>query len=906
MKRTFFTFIFIFFTLSQLSAQVRLGYKRQADRIDISYSYPKEYEIGGIDVIGTKFLDENALIALSGLKVGDKITVPGEEISSAIKKLWKQGIIGDVAIYAAKVEGNKIFLNIELTERPRVTRISFEGVNNTQEKDLDEKLAVKGRVMSDALLKNTEMTVREHFVEKGFYNTEVDIIQQEDTLISNGVRLKVKVDKKKKVRVRNIYVVGNEAFSDTKVKNKMKSTNEKLRFFNKKDEAAYADSYKEEAGEQEAGGFKKWINDRFKLNIFRPSKFVGEKFEEDKEALIAFYNSEGYRDAKIVNDTVFSATDNTVDVLLHIEEGKRYYFRDITWTGNYVHNDEVLSEILGVDKGDVYDMESLNTRLNYNPTGEDVSALYMDNGYLFFRVNPVEVKVDEDSIDVEMRIYEGPQATINKIILKGNDRTNDHVVLREIRTLPGEKFSRADLIRTQRELSQMGYFDPEQIGMNPVPNPADGTVDIEYDLVEKPSDQIELSGGWGGYFGFVGTLGVQFTNFSAQNLFNFEKWRPLPVGDGQMLSLRMQANGRAYQRYSVTFSEPWLGGRRPNAFTVSLSHSVQRGPDSEALEAGDIRNFDGRLGVTSATVSLGRRVTWPDDFFTFTNSVSYLLYSLDDYARSGVLDFPFRDGTANNFTYNMTIARNSVNNPMYPAMGSTLSLNISLTPPYSLFRSSDFYETSSIQEVNRFLEYNKWMFDGSFYVPITGGERKLVLHGRSHLGFIGRYNTNAPFPPFERFVMGGSGLSGQNFLLGVDVIALRGYEDNTIVPEEINYVFDESAVVEAETEDRPLSPVTVTGGVIYNKFVMELRYPLTLSPAATIYVLGFAEAGNTWNNYQEWSPSNLKRSAGVGARIFMPAFGLIGIDWGYGFDEVEGYPNASGSQFTFTIGQQIR
>ncbi|MTI31653.1 outer membrane protein assembly factor BamA [Xanthovirga aplysinae] len=884
MKKILFILLFALSYNSSIFAQFVPGNysnSRNNNSTDVNYQSPKEYEIGGISVVGVEYLDENALISLSGLKVGDRIKVPGEEISNAIKKLWQQGIIGDATIYISKVENGKAFLVIELKERPRLTRFSFEGLNKTQESDLRDKIdLIRGRVLTDALIKNTELTIKKHFIEKGFYNTSVKIIQQGDTLVSNGVRLKILVDKKKKVKVRNIYVEGNYAFTDAKIKNKMKSTNEKVRIkLGKVDEDPFVTEDTTKAEKEKKSG---WFHDHIKLNFLKSSKFVAEKFEEDKKALVEFYNTEGYRDAKIDVDTVFVSGKNTVDIRIKVNEGQRYYFRNITWTGNYIHSDKQLAAILGVQKGDTYNMELINTRLNFNPTGPDVSSLYMDNGYLFFNVQPVEVNVDGDSIDIEMRVNEGPQATINKIIVKGNDRTNDRVILREIRTLPGMKFSRADLIRTQRELSQLGYFDPEQIGLNPIPNPADGTVDIEYSLVEKPSDQIELSGGWGGTFGFVGTLGVTFTNFSAKDLFKPKNWDPLPVGDGQQLSIRAQANGIQYQNYSLTFAEPWLGGKKRNNFSVSLSHAVQRSSSTGDFSG---NNFDGSLRVSSATVGLGKAIKWPDDYFTWTNSLSYVLYDLNNFQGSSFgEDLGFTDGVANNFNFTTRIARNSVDQPMYPRRGSNISLSVSLTPPYSLFRGSDFDEGKSNEDLFRFVEYNKWMFDSEFYIPIVGD---LVLQTRAHFGLVGKYSANTIIGPFGRFLMGGSGLSGQNFLLGTDVIGLRGYEDNSILAERDGNTVDQ-------------------GGVVFNKFVAELRYPITTSPAATIYVLGFAEAGNNWSRFADFNPNSLFRSAGVGARIFMPAFGLIGIDWGYGFDPIPGAPGANGSQFTFTIGQPIR
>jgi len=493
----------------------------------------------------------------------------------------------------------------------------------------------------------------------------------------------------------------------------------------------------------------------------------------------------------------------------------------------------------------------------------------MDDGYLFFSVNPIEVQIIGDSVDVEMRIYEGSQATIRKVYVTGNDRTNDHVIMREIRTLPGQKFSRAELIRTQRELSQLGYFDPEQVTPNPKPNPADETVDIEWALVERPSDQIELSGGWGGSFGFVGTLGLTFNNFSMRNIPHFDKWRPLPVGDGQKLSVRLQANGKRFQSYSVSFQEPWLGGRKPQSFGVSYNYSINR-------QYNDYRgtNLIGQIEIVSVSVSLGRRLKIPDDYFTLSNSIGYSRYGMDNYAI--ISGFP--TGVANNFTFNTTLSRNSIDNPMYPRGGSSVTLSMSLTPPYSLFNNLD-YETASASTKYKLIEYHKWMFDAKYYLQLVGN---LVLETRAHFGYLGTYQSTTGDIPIERFILGGSGLSGGGFQLGTDIIALRGYSDNTIVP------------------------VGQRSGTMFNKFVMELRYPVSLNPSATIYVLGFAEAGNNWSGFDTYNPNQLYKSSGVGVRIFMPAFGLLGIDWGYGFDPGPNQTEKSGGQIHFSIGQTLR
>lgn len=900
MKKILFvlTVVLVLADVSSVNAQVGLGRYFQGNQRsqEMDYANPVEYEIAEIKVEGVEFLDHNALISLSGLKIGDRIKVPGDAISSAIKKLWAQGIIGDIRIDIEKIEGDKAYLVIVLTERPRLSRFTIEGLNKSATSEVSDKIKlIRGRVVTDALIKNAELTVKEHFVGKGFLNTQVSVKQELDPQVQNSVHLKIQVDRGDKVRINKIDFIGNEEFDDRRLVKKMKSTNEHVRIaiirnvFNtlttlngEKIRGFLGNS--RDASWQE---LKEYINDNIKLNFFNSSKFILDDYEEDKEKVIAFLNSKGYRDAVILSDSVYRHGRNTINIDLRIDEGQKYYFRNIDWTGNFVHTDEELSAVLGVEKGDVYDMDLVNKRLNYNPTGRDVSALYMDNGYLFFNVQPVEVNIVGDSIDVEMRIYEGPQATINKILITGNDRTNDHVILREIRTLPGEKFSRADLIRTQRELSVLGYFDPEQIGINPIPNPANGTVDIEYSLVEKPSDQIELSGGWGGYYGFVGTLGLVFNNFSVRNIPNFEKWRPLPVGDGQKLALRVQANGRAYQNYSVSFSEPWLGGKKPNAFSVSFSYANNRPyanssrfynsyyyPYYNAAQYEELE--DAQIKVYSFSVGLGRRVRWPDDFFTVSNSLTYQVYDMYKYNIGYGIGNDEGTGSVTGISLNNTIARNSLDNTLYTRSGSSISLSTSLTPPYSMF-------TDSNNDDYKYMEYHKWMFDASYFTTIIGD---LVLNARANFGYIGSYNKETGVGPFERFWMGGSGLSGQgSFIIGREIISLRGYEDNSIVP---------------------IDNKNIQGGVIYNKFVFELRYPVSLNPSATIYVLGFAEGGNTTNSYAEYNVNKLYKSAGFGARIFMPAFGLIGVDWGYGFDRLPFSNERSGPQFHFTIGQQFR
>ena len=881
---------FLVFSLvvgSQLFGQINFGRGNSNQSNDqglsINYSNPKEYEIADIEVKGVKFLDNNALISISGLKVGDKIKIPGDDISFAIKKLWKQGIIGNVNVFATKVEGDKIWLTIELSERPRLVNYVFEGVNRSQEGELKDKVdLVRGRILTDVVIKNTELTVKKYFESKGYLNAEVKVVPiQDDSVINNSAGIRIIVDKNQKVKIKEITFSGDSIFPDTKLKSKLKKTGEVLRIKLPKDLIAktlhilyppnlfHFLTHRKQINENR---LVEYLGDQLKVNVFKPAKFIRSEYETDKENLITFYQSKGYRDAEIVSDSVYNLDKKYLKIDFEVDPGRKYYFGDITWTGNYIYEDKFLDRVLGISKGDVYDLELVNKRLQFNPTGADISSLYMDDGYLFFQVNPVEVGFNEDSVDLEMRIQEGVQATIDKVTISGNDKTNDHVIYRELRTLPGQKFSRSELIRTQRELSQLGYFDPEQINPDVRPNPVKETVDIEWQLVERPNDQIELSGGWGGVYGFVGTLGLSFNNFSMRNIPHFEKWRPLPMGDGQKLSIRLQANGKSFQSYSVSFNEPWLGGRKRNNFGINFSHSISRLRRSYFTS-----DFIGSLKVSSVTVSLGRQVRWPDDYFTVSNYLQYQKYDLYNYGNS----LGFSTGAANSFIFNNTIARNSFDSPMYPRTGSAVSLSASFTPPLSLFSNID-YESADNETKYKWLEYHKWNFDAKYYLTLIGD---LVLAPRAHFGYIGSYTDKVGVGPFERFQLGGDGLTGQNFLLGTDVVGLRGYENNSITP-----VDDEG----------------IRGGTIFSKYVMELRYPVSLNPSATIYFQGFFEAGNNWNDFSDFNAYELYRSAGIGVRIFMPAFGLLGLDWGYGLDPAPGQLDISGSNFHFSIGQQIR
>ncbi len=861
-------FLLALLLLPAVSAWSQIGLRRnrqpaaQQANNGIDYSKPKEYTIASVTVSGSEYLDRDALISMSGLKVGDKVKIPGEDISGVIRKLYKSGLVSDVSVTVTKFELENVYLNVAVRERARLSRWVFEGIRKGQQETVSEKLknvVVKGRIINDALIRNVETKIRSFYEEKGFRNSKIQITQRKDSIYgrnSNHAYLLINIDKGAKVKINQIEVEGVEQMKVTKVLRKMKKT--------------------------KAKGFQL-------AKIFTPSKFIKAEFEKDKGFIMDFYSKNGYRNASIELDSVYDHDANAVNIKLKIHEGNKFFYRSIKWVGNYMYADTLLNKVLGISKGDVYNPEELNKRLNFSPTQQDITSIYMDDGYLFFSVEPVEVQVDEDSIDIEMRVFEGEQANINKIVLKGNTRTSDHVVLRQIRTLPGNKFSRADLIRTQRELATLGYFDPEKITINPVPNMSDGTVDIHFGVEEKPSDQIELSGGWGGAFGFVGTLGLVFNNFSARKIFDVKSWKPLPQGDGQRLQLRLQANGRFFQNYSITFTEPWMGGRKPHSFTVSLNHSVSRTGGRNLGGFGGAgafggANLGGLLQITGATVSFGRLLKVPDDWFSMSHSLSYQYYNLKDFPGFGAIS----DGQFNNLTFNTTISRNSIDNPQYPREGANVSLSVSATPPYSLVTGQ---QEALVNGTTQWIEYHRWMFDNTWFLKIAGN---LVLRASAHMGFMGRYNPRIDTSPFERFVLGGSGLTINNFLLGTEIVALRGYQDNSLRP------------LEADGNGGLRYNQQGAGGIVYNKFVLEMRYPVSLNPSATIFLLTFAEGGNNWGNFADFNPFELKRSLGVGARIFMPAFGLLGIDWAYGFDQIPGNPGASGAQFHFTIGQQIR
>ena len=801
---------------------------------DISYSSPKEYEIGGITISGANHFNSSTIMSISGLSVGERIKVPGDKITKAIKKLWQQKLFGNVSLLATKIDGDKIFLDIHIEELPRLSKFRFTGVRKGKQKDLREEIElVRGKVVTENLLINTRNKVRNIYVKKGFLDAEVVINQKVDTSVANNVILTIDIKKGPRVKIKDINFINNHSIKSGKLRRSLSET---------KRARAY--------------------------NIFSSSKYIPNNFDKDKPSVVAKYNEKGYRDAKIAEDTVYRINEKRLNIDITVEEGNQYYFRDIKWIGNSVHSTKVLDRILDIKKGDIYNKTTLDSRLFMNQKGRDVSSLYLDDGYLFFQVNPVEVKIENDSIDFEIRIYEGKQARVNRVTIVGNDKTNDHVIRREIKTLPGELFSRSDIIRTQRELMQLGYFNPETMGVNPSPNQEDGTVDIEYVVEEKPSDQIELSGGFGAGR-VVGSLGVSFNNFSARNFFKKGAWRPLPAGDGQRLSLRAQSTGPGFQSYSMSFTEPWLGGRKPNSLSVSLNHTRLHASSAEISQT--FKSY----GVS---VGLGRRLTFPDDFFTLYNEVSYRYYVLDNYQ----LLAGFSNGFANNLSFRHVLSRNSAGpSPIYPTTGSTTTFTLQHTLPYSWVRlQGEDIESLSAQDRNLWVEYHKWKFQTSWFSKLTHNKHALVLNTKAGFGYLGSFNNALGTSPFERFFLGGDGLSGFNQNIASEIVALRGYGAGDLSSR--------------------------AGDALITKYTAEVRYPLSLNPSATIYGLVFGEAGNSWAQFDEFNPFEVYKSAGVGIRIFMPMFGLLGLDWGYRLDDIPGVSNPDDrTEIHFSIGGSI-
>ena len=803
---------------------------------DPTYLNPTKHVIARTDVIGVPHLNHDAIVLISGLTPGKEITVPGDDITSAIKKLWEQDLFSDVEVGYTKIDNvsGDIFLYIKLQDRPKLTKYKFTGdVSKSDADKIRDNLDLyKGKTITESLKRNSENITRNFYQEKGFYKTAVTITEVIDTNEFNSRSLEIHVLKGERIKIDHITFHNNEIEKDPD-KSKLENLKIKLSTSDRGLRRAMKDTK------------QKGI-----MRIFSRSKFNKTAYERDKKAIIYKYNQAGLRDAYIIMDSVYDIDSKHMGIDIWIDKGNDYFFGDITWVGNTKYTNGQLDTVLGIKRGEQYDKALLDQRLFMSQDGRDITSLYMDRGYLFFNLQAVEMNIDaENHINYEIRINEGKQARVKNIFIYGNTKTNDHVILREIRTKPGDLFNRNDIIRTQRELANLGYFDPEQFNVNPIPNPVDGTVDIEYYVVEKSSDQIELSGGYGANR-LIGTLGLSFTNFSTKNFFKKGAWQPLPAGDGQRLSLRGQTYGRGYQSYNFSFTEPWLGGKKPTSLTMFMSHS---------LITNSVAKTDPtyqKTSITSVGVGLGSRLKWPDDYFQIYGELNYQYYDLQ---RSNF--FVFSDGYSNNISLKGVLTRNSIDQPIYPKSGSKFTLTGKATLPYSSFNGIDDYSVLTDQEKYKYAEYYKIKITGEWYAPLSK-DKKLVLHPKFGFGFLGAYNRGRGISPFERFYLGGSGLNGTWQFDGREIISLRGYNGSS-----------------------PVSPTT--GGTVIAKYSMELRYPLSLNPSATIYGLLFAEAGNTYNGFTDFNPFNVKRSAGAGVRVFLPMFGMLGVDFAWGFDPLD-------------------
>ena len=860
---------------------------------------PKDYTIRSINITGINYLDTSIVQSISGLQVGDKITIPGSDVfSKAINSLWRQRLFSNIQIYITAVQGENIDIEINVQERPKLGNFKFAGVKKSEADELQGKAGlVKSTIITENTRRNAVEAIQKYYREKGYTNVQVRIDEKPDPSIPNSNSLTFYIDKGHKVKVNEVNFYGNEQVSDLRLKKEMKGTKEMTKMtlrssemkspYGANDQLSFKD-YVKNWGFLSPSKTKILLDPYFRFKLFSSAKFNQTKYDEDKEKVLARYNALGYRDAQIVEDTMYYNKEGNLNIDLKISEGRKYYFGNISWKGNTKYPDSLLQRALGIEKGDVYNLETLNRRLGkeLTPEGGDISGLYMDDGYLFFQSNAVETAVYNDTIDHEIRIVEGPQATIRNVNIYGNEKTKDHVIRRELRTVPGDKFSRTLLIRSQRELAQLNYFNQEKINPGVNPNQEDGTVDINWNLEEKSSDQLELSAGWGGGIGLTGTLGVTFNNFSTKNILNRKAWDPLPTGDGQKLSLRVQSNGRAFRSYNFSFTEPWLGGKKRNSFTVNFYNSKY----ANAYDYTTGRFLKERadasyLRALGAGISLGKSLNWPDDYFSLVYSLNFTQYKLKDYPING---FGFSDGTSNNFTFKLALQRSSVFDPTFPRSGSSFVASVQLTPPYSLL-NPDIINKRNPYELP---EFHKWRFNSEWYVPIgkpAGSEnnRQLVLKIAAKYGFMGRYNRDLGFSPFERFQVGGDGLTNNFGLFGYDIIALRGYP-----------VF--------ESSDPTINPDINSANryfTIFNKYQLELRYPLVTNPSSTIYGLAFFDAANGWYSFKDYNPFRLRRSVGLGARFFLPMFGLLGFDYGIGLDRLTpggGLKNAS--RFTFMLG----
>lgn len=798
----------------------------------VDYGYPKEYTIGGITVSGCVTRDPNAVKLFSGLKVGDKVTIPGERMSRAVRAIWAQNLFTDVRIEEAEVRGATVFLHIIVQENPQLASYGFAGTVSRSEADkLRETINLqRGQQVNEAVKANAVRAVSKYFVDKGYLKATARIVENRDTSLENSVRLQVLAEKGPRVRIKDINFIGNHDLRDAKLRRAMKKTKR-----------------------------KRWYN------IFGSSKFMAADYRDDKHRVVDLYNEKGYRNAQIIRDTTYFVSNKKINVDIEVDEGNQFYFRDIRFTGNTKYTNDTLVRLLGIRRGDVYNKKKLDSRLYMNPAGIDISSLYMDQGYLSFSPDPIE-RVEGDSIDLEIRIREGKQYRVRDVTISGNTKTFDHVIRREIRTRPGDLFDRSEVIRSQQQLISLGFFDPAAVTVNPTPEPRTGMVDLNYVVAEKPSDRLELSGGYGGGRVLV-SLGLSFTNFSVRKMFDKKAWTPLPAGDGQTLSLRAQTNGSYYQSYSISFIEPWLGGRKPNS--LSLGGYYTRQTNGVSRE----NPLFQELGIYGASVGLGKRLRWPDDYFFLNLTGSYQRYVLNNWNSL----FAFSNGQSDVYAMQLRFVRRSIAEPFWITQGSETAISVKATPPFSAFHPDVDYTLLPPSERYKLAEFHKWKFTSQWFTKLTRSKSKhdLVLMGRVGYGFIGRYNERKGDSPFERFYLGGSGLTGFQ-LDGREIIALRGYDDLSLSP---NF-----------------------GSFFVNKYTAELRFPVSLNPQATIFALGFAEAANAWNSIDLYDPFKVYRSAGIGLRLFLPMFGPMGLDYGWRFDDVPGYPNMAKSQFHFTIG----
>ena len=862
----------VFFAGNNAFAQIQVG----DDLSDIDYARPKDYEIGGITVEGAKYVDPTMLTMITGLRIGETVKIPSDDIAEAIRKIWNQGMFEDVSINATDFVAGKVFLQIVIKEKPRVSRFSLKGIKKSEADEIRNKINLsRGDVATEHLVTKTKRIIEDYYYGKGYLNVDVDVQQVADTARENYVDMIIYIDKGNKVKIGKIDVIGNENLSEGQILAAMKETKQRGHFdpldplgplvVNTVADVVTLKPLKAVTGVEE------YFYENYRPRIFKSSRFKESDFKDDKQKIIEKYNSKGYRDAIIVSDSVYKIDDRNLGIDLVIDEGNKYHYRSVSWTGNTKYSTETLNNILGIKKGDVYNKELLDKNLTYSETTVDISSLYMDDGYLFFRADPVEVSVENDSIDLEIRLNEGKQARIKNVTLSGNTKTYDHVVLREIYTRPGQLFSRSDVIRSVRELATLGFFNQETINPDVQPDYTDNTVDIEYSVEEAAADQISFSGGYGsGYL--ILQAGLSFSNFSMRNLFKKDAWRPIPAGDGQKLSLSVSAYVPAILSYQIAFTEPWLGGRKPNSLSLSFYQSFMSNWQDKTSE-----NY-GWFRRTGVTAGLGRRLTWPDDYFSLYQGFNVMRYNLTNYSTS-YLNVGDGNGKFNIISYNIVLSRNSVSQPIYPRNGSEFQISLELTPPYSLFSDKD-YSTLSDNEKYKWVEMHRWNFKAAWYTELY---EKLVMMTRVRFGYLGHYNDDIGPTPFQRYYLGGDGLNNYN-MDGRELVGMRGYANNSLTPGFYN---------------------GATGGDIFTKYTLELRYPLSLNPQATIYALTFLEAGNCWLGFKNFDPFDVKRSAGLGVRIYLPMFGLLGLDWGYGFDDVYGTTGNNGSQFHFSIGGSI-